>query len=195
MGTMQSLDPADGPAPGPLTEEDYWGFPDDGKHRQLLDGWEVVMPPSRRRHQDAIQILVHRLMGHLDINPVGFVQSGPYPVRLSSRTVVEPDVFYIARDREAMMEETVCRGAPDWIAEVLSPSNRPVDEVRKLRLYSRYGVGEYWIVDPEIRAVKVFRREGKSLALVRQAMADGGDVLELAALPGLEIPVAALFPG
>lgn len=195
MGPMAQAIHEDFPeGTGPLTEADYWNFPEDGLHRQLLDGWEVVMPPVKLRHQDAIGELWFHILGFLKAHPLGRVSAGPYPVRLSNKSVVEPDLFFVARERTGIMDDRICQEAPDLVVEVLSPSNRRIDEVRKLRLYERHGAQEYWVVDTVLQLVKVFRRVGERLEIQAQVMADAGDLLTTPLLPGLEIPVDRLFP-
>ncbi len=66
-------------------------------------------------------------------------------------------------------------------------------EVVKRRLYERFGVAEYWVVDPEIEVVKVYRREGEAFQRLGELSAEGGDELTTELLPGLEISLVALL--
>ncbi len=70
-------------------------------------------------------------------------------------TVVEPDIFVVCDQRK--IEEAFCKGAPDWVVEVLSPSTSRKDMREKFDLYEREGVREYWIVDPFSQSVHVYR--------------------------------------
>jgi Uma2 family endonuclease len=85
------------------------------------------------------------------------------------------------------------RGVPELVIEIGSPGTRKRDETIKRRLYERAGVSEYWIVDPEIDAVRVYRREGDGFGRVVDFFADAGDVLTTSLLPGLEIPLARVL--
>ena len=84
-------------------------------------------------------------------------------------------------------------GAPDLVVEVGSPSTRRRDETIKLRLYERAGVSEYWFVDPERDAIRVYRLADGRYGPARELTSDQGDVLTTPLLPGLELPLAAVF--
>ena len=89
--------------------------------------------------------------------------------------------------------EAVVHGAPDLVVEIASPASRRQDEVLKRGLYERAGVEEYWLVDPEAETVKVFRRGESGYGRPVLLSAREGDRLESPLLPGLEIPLAAVF--
>jgi len=88
-------------------------------------------------------------------------------------TVFEPDVMFIRPERLEIVTERNVSGAPNLVVEVLSESTRDVDLGPKLRAYSRYGVDEYWVVDPDANTVQVFRREGKAFIEVETVGRDG----------------------
>ncbi len=81
-------------------------------------------------------------------------------IKNDEHNYVEPDITVICNpDR---LDEKGCHGAPDWAVEILSPSSRYMDRVRKLALYEAAGVREYWIVDPQQKSVTVHHFERKS---------------------------------
>ena len=108
--------------------------------------------------------------------------------------MVEPDLLFVseARRHEILTKQNV-KGVPDLVVEVGSPGTRKRDEILKRRLYEVQGVLEYWIVDPDLQTVRVFRREreryGRPIELSREA----GDVLTTSVFPGLELPLARIF--
>ena len=79
------------------------------------------------------------------------------------------------------------------MVEIGSPSTRKRDETIKRRLYERSDVIEYWVVDPDIEVVRVYRRSDQGFARPIEMSAEAGDVLTTPLLPGLEIPLARLF--
>lgn len=108
---------------------------------------------------------------------------------------VIPDLVWISRERKAlaMDEQGHFQAAPELVVEVLSPgpANERCDRELKLKLYSRQGVLEYWIVDWRLRVVQVYRRQDLALQLV--ATLSGEDVLTSPLLPGFSCPVANLW--
>ena len=99
--------------------------------------------------------------------------SAPLDVVLSHYDVVEPDLLFVAGDQTAIMTEKNIQGPPALVVEVLSKGTRKRDAQIKRRLFERTGVREYWLVDPELDTVQVFRpsTEGK-LARVAELTAE-----------------------
>ena len=176
-----------------LTYDDFVLFPDDGKRHELIDGEHYVTPTPILRHQ-AIAGRLHLLIAsYLKAQPIGRVFFAPLDVILSRFDVVEPDLLYVSRDRCADLLKDWVRGAPDLVVEIGSPSTRQRDETIKCTLYEREGVIEYWIVDPEIDVVRVYRRSGDRFERPMELSRAAGDVLTTALLPGLELPLSEIF--
>ena len=175
-----------------LTYEDLVLFPDDGRRHELIDGEHFVTRAPYLRHQWVLQNLNRLLDRHVMEHCLGRVYFAPVDVVLSDVDVLEPDLLFISQARLAI-GEAVVRGAPDLVVEIASPASRRQDEVLKRGLYERAGVPEYWLVDPEAETVKVFRRgeSGYGRPLLLSALE--GDRLESPLLPGLEIPLVAVF--
>ena len=112
---------------------------------------------------------------------------------ISNFDVVEPDLLFVAADQSAILTDKHVRGAPALVIEILSPRTRKTDELTKRRLYERAGVREYWIVDPELDVVQVFRREVQGLSRVADLSREAGDNLTAPLLPGLAISLPELF--
>ena len=176
-----------------LTYDDYLLFPDDGKRHELIDGEHYVTPTPILRHQ-AIAGRLHLLIAsYLKAQPIGRVFFAPLDVILSRFDVVEPDLLYVSRDRCADLLKDWVRGAPDLVVEIGSPSTRRRDETIKRTLYEREGVIEYWIVDPEIDVVRMYRRSGDRFERPVELSHAAGDVLTTAILPELELPLGEIF--
>lgn len=176
-----------------LTYEDYLQFPEDGKRHELIDGEHYVTPTPVRKHQAIVTNLSGLIWSHLQQHPIGRVYSAPFDVIFSNNDVVEPDLLYISNERAQQIETSPwVKGAPDLVIEIGSPSTRRRDETIKRRLYERFGVQEYWIVDPEIDAIKVFRRIDERFERVAELL-ENDDVLATPLLPALEMKLAKIF--
>lgn len=177
-----------------LTYDDFVRFPDDGKRHELIDGEHHVTPSPNTRHQRISAKLLVTIGAWLEDHPIGQVFHAPYDVVFSDIDVVEPDVLYLSNERAAQVLTPLhARGVPEIVIEIASRGTRKRDETSKRRLYERVGVSEYWIVDPEIDVVRIFRREGDSFARPLELAREAGDVLTTPLLPGLEIRLARVF--
>lgn len=145
-----------------LTYEDYVSFPDDGKRHELIDGEHYVTPAPLTKHQRISINLAAAMHHHCQQTKTGRVFSAPTEVKLTETDVVQPDLLYISKDRDHLITRENIQGAPDFIVEILSDSTRRRDERLKRHLYEQHGVKEYWIVDPELETVKIYRlQEGR----------------------------------
>jgi Uma2 family endonuclease len=177
-----------------LTYDDFEQFPDDGLRHELIDGEHYVTPSPNTKHQRVSINLTVLIGSWLERNPIGKLFHAPFDVVFSNFDVVEPDLLYLsnARAAEALTTQHV-RGVPELVIEIGSPGTRKRDETVKRRLYERTGVSEYWVVDPEIDTIRIYRREGDVFARVTELSADAGDVVTTTLLPDLEIPLARVF--
>ena len=147
-----------------LTYSDYAALPDDERRYELHHGELSVTPAPSTRHQRAIVNLIALLHEHVRSRGLGEVFVAPTDCILSNVTVVQPDVFYIATDRLAIISERGIEGAPTLAVEVLSPSTAQLDRGRKMKLYAEHGVPYYWIVDPESRSIEAYALAGEEYA-------------------------------
>jgi Uma2 family endonuclease len=177
-----------------LTYDDFLLFPDDGQRHELIDGEHYVTPSPNTAHQVIVGNLYFALRSHLEANPVGQLFTAPFDVVFSDFDVVEPDLLYItaARRRDILTKQHV-RGAPDLVIEVASPGTRRRDETIKRRLYERDGVAEYWVVDPDLEVVRIYRREDRGFGRPHELSREAGDVLESPLFPDLTLPLDAIF--
>ena len=150
---------------GPYTIEDYYALPDE-RRVELIDGLFYDMAAPSVRHQDIVGNLYYRIFDHIMRSGKGCkVFPAPFDVKLTDdgKNVVEPDIVVICDPGK--LDDKRCNGAPDWVIEVVSPGSTDKDYIRKLELYKRAGVREYWIVDPSTEQIYVYNLEG--LARVR----------------------------
>ena len=107
--------------------------------------------------------------------------------------MVEPDLLYISRERLDVLTDKHVRGAPDLVVEILSPGTRKTDESIKRKLYERFGVREYWVVDPELDTIKIYRRVAEAFARVAEPRVEAGDALTTPLLPDFSVALADVF--
>jgi Uma2 family endonuclease len=176
-----------------FTYEDYLLFPEDGHRHELIEGEHFVTLAPSTRHQAVCLSLGSHLFHFLRRHPLGRVLPAPFEVVLSDRDVVQPDLVYISNERAGILTESNAQGAPDLAVEVLSRTTRRTDETRKLRLYEDSGVREYWLVDPALETVRVYRREGARLVQAEELRAAAREALATPLLPGMEIPLVEIF--
>ena len=177
-----------------LTYDDFVQFPDDGLRHELIDGEHYVTPSPNIKHQTVSINLTVLIGSWLDNHPIGRLFHAPLDVVFSMVDVVEPDLLYLSNDRAAEALTTLhVRGVPELVIEIASPGTRKRDETIKRRLYERTGVSEYWVVDPELDAIRVYRRHGDAFGRVHELSASAADVLTTPLLPGLEIPLSRVF--
>jgi Uma2 family endonuclease len=176
-----------------LTYDDFVLFPDDGKRHELIDGEHYVTASPNMRHQQISMNLTLMIGSWLEAHPQGRLFYAPFDVVFSKFDVVEPDVLYVSNERSNVLTAPNVQGAPDLVIEIGSPSTRQRDETIKRRLYERSNVVEYWIVDPDIEVVRVYRRSGDSFARPSELSREADDVLTTDLMPGLELPLARIF--
>lgn len=145
-----------------FTYKDYFTWSDEERW-ELIHGEAYAMSPSPdRRHQEYSGVIFNQMFNFFNDKPCR-VYSAPFDVRFSDypdqpddeiETVVQPDISVIC-DKDKL-DDRGCRGAPDLVVEILSPSTAAKDLREKLALYERHGVREYWVVHPAEKIVMIF---------------------------------------
>ncbi len=136
--------------------DDIYNLP-DGQRAELIDGELYMMAAPDRIHQRLVMVLSNSIFNYIqDKNGDCEVYPSPFAVFLSGddRIYLEPDISVIC-DKNKLTDQG-CKGAPDWIIEIVSPSSRSMDYNKKLFKYRTAGVREYWIVDPEKNRIMVY---------------------------------------
>jgi Uma2 family endonuclease len=176
---------------GPLTYEDYAALPEDGNRYELFDGELVVSPAPRPRHQGASLKLASRLLTHAEAHALGRVYTAPIDVILSPTTVLQPDIVFVAKGHERIITERAIEAPPDLVVEILSPGTSRRDRGAKARLYARFGIAHYWILDPKAHTFEAFVLEGRAYRLVTSS--EGTATVAAAPFAGLSIDLAAIW--
>jgi len=144
------------PDPSKLTYADYVNLPDDGRRYEILDGELAVSPSPTSRHQLVSQNLEFALGMWVRARGLGRVWHAPLDLILADTVVMQPDIVFVSKSRSAIVTTRGLEAAPDLVIEILSDSTASRDRGVKMRLYARYGVPRYWIVDTEARTLEVY---------------------------------------
>lgn len=161
----------------------------EGDRHEILDGVLVVTPSPIPLHQYASADLFAVFDGFVRPRRLGRVLTAPIDVVFVPRQVAIPDLVFVSRDRLHIIGPKSIEAAPDIVVEILSPSTRGRDLGKKMALYARFGVREYWILDPVARTIAVRALRGDHYDLLPNV----GGIVRSEVLPGLTIDVAAFF--
>ena len=145
------------------TYADYRDWPEDERW-ELIDGEAWLMTGPNRMHQELVLGIARQVADALEGKPCR-PYVAPFDIRLPKAdeaderidTVAQPDISVVCN--RSRLDDKGCRGAPDWIIEVLSPSTSSRDHIAKRRVYERHGVREYWLVHPTDKVVLVYLLE------------------------------------
>ncbi|MBE9018399.1 hypothetical protein C7Y66_29740 [Chroococcidiopsis sp. CCALA 051] len=176
------------------TTSDLELLPDNGNRYEIVDGELFVTRAPGWRHQRTIKNICRELDLWSQQTDVGEVVPTPGIIFTDADNVI-PDVVWISKERLAALldEAEHLTGAPELVVEVLSPgeTNERRDKEAKLKLYAAQGVCEYWIADPRLEQIQVYRREHATLVMVATLFTS--DELTSPLLPGFSCAVARLF--
>lgn len=170
----------------------------DGPERiELIYGSPFMMAPPVRAHQEALTALMGQLYDYLKGKKCK-VYAAPFAVRLFEQngdypedvdTMVEPDISVVCDPGK--LDDIGCKGAPDLVMEILSPTTQRHDKFTKFNLYQQAGVREYWIIDPVSRSVQVFVLDGKHYVAQDFGMAE--DTIKVNVLENCAIDLSQVF--
>ena len=179
------------------TYSDYLRYTEDDRFELISGDVYDMSPGPSRRHQEVSGELFKQIAVFLTGKSC-CVYSAPFDVRLSEAdesdetcsTVVQPDIAVICDHKK--LDDKGCKGAPDFIAEIISPYTASKDNITKAALYEKHGVKEYWIVHP-LDNILIVRHLGKNGQYAPAAFYEGKGTLKLAVLPDLAVDLDALF--
>ena len=181
-----------------FTYEDLSTWPEDERW-ELIDGIAYDMSPAPLRvHADISRELFYIFMTYLR-GKTCKVYHAPFDVRLplgeesdnQIRNVVQPDILVVCDEKK--LDEKGCRGAPDLIVEILSPTTASRDCIQKRALYEHHGVKEFWTVDPANRLVQVYLL-GSDGRYGRSEVYNDSDVVKVSIFDDLQIDLKEIFP-
>jgi Uma2 family endonuclease len=184
MGAMERVRPR-------VSYADLERAPEDGRRYELYDGEVYVVPAPVPRHQ-LVQMHVVAWLHDYAESVGGFAVDSPIDIVFSEYDVLQPDVVFFGPARAHLVDlDRAIRAAPDLCVEILSPSTEATDRGRKLQMFARYGVPEYWIVHPVAQEIEVHRLGVDGYVLAQRA--SGDDEVRSPALPGAVLRARRIF--
>ncbi len=138
-----------------MSSDEYLSLEDDGFRYELIDGVVVMTPSSSPEHQDIRGEIESQLRSFVEERELGIVLS-EIDVKLSASVVYKPDLVFLRSGRFQHPLELV-DFPPDLVVEVLSPRTAAFDQKTKLQDYQKFGVAEYWIIDPFTATARFLR--------------------------------------
>ncbi|MBS1556334.1 MAG: Uma2 family endonuclease [Bacteroidetes bacterium] len=151
----------------PRTIMEVYKMLPEGTLAELIDGQIYMSPAPTNKHQRMLILFVRKLGEFVEKNSLGTILIAPSDVYFDdSLNAVQPDLYFVSIYNPCQHQDEVpYHGAPDLIAEFLSSSNNKQDLVTKKELYERFGVKEYWAIDPSTKEALVYQLKNKSYSL------------------------------
>ncbi|MDI6780616.1 MAG: Uma2 family endonuclease [bacterium] len=139
-----------------FTYDDYsvWDIGSD-KRYELIGGEFFMAPAPNMWHQSISIDIEFRIKQLLEKTKSGKVYDAPCDVVLSNEDVVQPDIIFISKENIHIITQDNIKGSPDLLIEIISKNSAQRDRIIKRRLYEKYGVHEYWLVDMDKKEIEV----------------------------------------
>ena len=159
---------------------------------EIINGELIDMSPTpNSEHQEISAELGFLLLTFVKLKKSGKVLFAPMDVKLDKSNVVQPDILFVADTNLGIITKKCVEGVPDLAVEILSPSSYYRDTVEKKDLYERFGVKEYWLIDPANRVIEVFSLHNNKYALHAFVAEEGKATSAL--LEGFEVDSSDIF--
>jgi Uma2 family endonuclease len=171
------------------TVEDYLLLGEDFRG-ELIKG-EIIMSPSPNLSHQRITKVLEKIFDAFVQIEGGEYFHAPFDVYFNDKNVVQPDVLLLTKSSLSKIKNRGIEGAPDLVVEILSPSNSHIDRYHKRLLYQKFGVKEYWIVDPNNKSLEILNFRLDPLEPVLYVV-DAGEV-KSSEYPTLVFELATIF--
>ncbi|MFQ5772195.1 MAG: Uma2 family endonuclease, partial [bacterium] len=151
----------------------------------------IMVPAPNTSHQTISGILEFELRKFIEKHAIGKIFDAPIDVILSETNVVQPDILFITNENSEIITNKNIDGAPELIIEILSPSTGYYDLIEKKEIYEKFGVQEYWILDPKKQWVEIYVNVQNKFKLHQRAEKKG--ILKSSILDGFQISLEKIF--
>lgn len=164
---------------------------EEGYQYELINGEIVKKQAPSPAHQMALVKILVKLEIYVNASKLGRCLCAPLDVYFTELDYYQPDIIFISKDRLHIITPDGVEGAPDLVVEILSPSTARHDRDRKMKIYRRTGVREYWVADPNNRSIEIYAQQDGDFEMTDFAMGTGEVRSRL--LEGLVVDVAEVF--
>jgi Uma2 family endonuclease len=171
------------------TEDDYKQLPENAPY-QLINGKLIYMAAPTFNHQEISHNIILEIGQYVKNQKLGKVVAAPIDVHFDKENIFQPDILFVSIARASIIQKNIY-GAPDFIVEISSPGTEKIDRNRKMKIYGKYDVIEYWIVSPEEEQIEVYHNKKHKMELVQTASRN--DKIISKAIQGLELEVEKVF--
>lgn len=146
----------------PRTMMEVFKMLPEGTLAELISGNLYMSPSPTRSHQLIVQELFMAVSNFVKNGNLGEVYIAPFDVFFDEHSnAVQPDILFVTSERLSIIKPDAVHGTPDLIIEILSPGNAKHDRERKKALYEKFGVKEYWVIDPDTKESTGFFLKGE----------------------------------
>ncbi len=163
---------------------------EEGYIYELINGIIMRRASPHAKHQDAVLNIAAMMRTFVKENKLGKCYVAPLDVSFEDFDLTQPDVFFISNDRLHIVDKYI-DGAPDLVVEVLSKGTTKIDRNDKMKIYRKFGVSEYWIVDYQKRTVEVYALINNDYEMVFLAEETG--TIQSVLLEGLKMDLDDIF--
>ena len=140
----------------PKSMLEVWKSLPEGTLCQLINNKLIMSPSPQNLHQEVLNEINIEISIYLRKNNIGKVRIAPFDVHFSKQNILQPDILFIKNENLYKIKEKGLEGSPDLVIEILSPSTSQIDYEDKKSVYERFGVTEYFIVDPNSKSVDYY---------------------------------------
>lgn len=177
---------------GPIqfTYNDYLLLPEERRY-EIIDGELFMVPAPLTHHLKITRNLFKPIDNYVESNQIGETLFAPVDIIFTKTDIVQPDILFILNENMTILTDENVQGAPDLVVEILSPSSIKRDRELKMKLYSFFGVKEYWIADPDECTVEVYALKNQVLTLHKQYQK--AESMRSVLLHDLKIPLSSVF--
>ncbi|MFN8577686.1 MAG: Uma2 family endonuclease [Candidatus Sericytochromatia bacterium] len=174
-----------------ITYKDYYLI-EDGNRYEVINGVLIMLPAPDLWHQKYSRNLEVKMVNHCKNLDLGEIFDAPCDVILETNVVVQPDILFVKKENENILEKRGVFGSPNLIVEILSKSSIKIDRFDKFKLYEKYGVEEYWILDPENKSIEVFLLINGKYEL-NSIASDDNDIIKSNIIKEFEVSIKDIF--